>query len=78
MFRRYRPFPIVNDWNRNYQTIGYGNYGYGIYRQNIDLVRNPFSAGLHLERDIAFIPIANNPFGIYTGYPSIIHQHYPY
>jgi hypothetical protein len=78
MFSRQRPVAIANDWNTNYQTIGYGNYGYGLYVQDIELMPNPFSRGLHVERDIDYIPLGNSGFGAYAGIPAIIHQHYPF
>lgn len=77
MFRQ----PIVggiNSWNRDYQTVGFGNYGYGIYTQDVELQRNPFTGGLNVGHDIDFIPLSNSTVGPYASFPAAYHQHYPY
>ncbi|CAF3857950.1 unnamed protein product, partial [Adineta steineri] len=47
-------------WNRDYQTITYGNYGYGIYTQDVELHRNPYTGRLNVEREVDFTPIVNS------------------
>ncbi|CAF1562014.1 unnamed protein product [Adineta steineri] len=66
----------MNTWNRDYQTITYGNYGYGIYSQDVELYRNPYTGRLNVEREVDFIPIGNNYYQPITGIPAAIHQHY--
>ncbi|CAF4251395.1 unnamed protein product, partial [Rotaria magnacalcarata] len=46
----------INNWDRDYVTIGYGNYGYGIYSQDFDIHQNPFTGYVSVERDLDFIP----------------------
>ncbi|CAF0857812.1 unnamed protein product [Adineta steineri] len=65
----------ANTWNNDYQTVGYGNYGYGIYTQDVELSRNPFTGRINLEHEIDFVPLGNQ-FQPYTGFPASIHQHY--
>ena len=74
MFRQ--PYGGINSWNQDYQTVGYGNYGYGIYSQDVEVHRNPFTGRVNVERDIDFVPVGGNPFGAYGGFPGAIHQHY--
>jgi hypothetical protein len=68
----------INNWNTDYQTIGYGNYGYGIYTQDVELIRNPFTGRLNLEREVDFVPLGSSlsHFQPYTGFPAAIRQHY--
>ncbi|CAF3325704.1 unnamed protein product [Rotaria socialis] len=66
----------INNWNRDYAAISYGNYGYGIYTQDFDVHRNPFTGYVYLERDLDFIPLGNNTFSPYRSFPMAIHQHY--
>jgi hypothetical protein len=68
--------PMNNGWNRDYQTVGYGNYGYGIYTQEADVYRNLFTGRLNTEREVDFVPLTTNHFQPYTGYAAAIHQHY--
>ena len=35
-----RPIGALNSWNQDYLTVGYGNYGYGIYSQDVDVDRH--------------------------------------
>jgi len=71
-----RPIGAINSWNQDYQTIGYGNYGYGIYSQDVEVHRNPFTGRLNIDRDVDFIPLGNSTFGLYGGFRPPIHQHY--
>ncbi|CAF1105559.1 unnamed protein product [Adineta steineri] len=66
----------MNSWNRDYQTITYGNYGYGIYTQDVELYRNPYTGRVNVEREVDFTPIGNNYYQPITGIPASIHQHY--
>lgn len=66
----------VNSWNQDYQRVGYGNYGYGIYSQDVEVHRNPFTGRVNVERDIDFVPLRNSHFGAYAGFSPAIHQHY--
>ncbi|CAF0761904.1 unnamed protein product [Adineta steineri] len=59
-----------------YTCITYGNYGYGIYSQDVELYRNPYTGRLNVEREVDFIPIGNNYYQPITGIPAAIHQHY--
>jgi hypothetical protein len=68
--------PMNNSWNRDYQTVGFGNYGYGIYTQEADVYRNLFTGRLNVEREVDFTPLTANHFQPYTGYAAAIHQHY--
>ncbi|UJR37342.1 hypothetical protein I4U23_030050 [Adineta vaga] len=69
--------PIVsNTWNGDYRTIGYGNYGFGIYTQDSDIYMNPLTGHVGVEREIDFTPLNYNQFQPYTGIPSSIRQHY--
>ncbi|CAF3901573.1 unnamed protein product, partial [Adineta steineri] len=65
----------MNSWNRDYQTIAYGNYGYGIYTQDVELYRNPYTGRVNVEREVDFTPIGNNYYQPITGIPASIHQH---
>ncbi|CAF1108690.1 unnamed protein product [Adineta ricciae] len=65
----------INSWNNDYQTVGYGNYGYGIYTQDVEVHRNPFTGRVNIEREVDFVPIGNH-FQPYTGFPAAIRQHY--
>ncbi|CAF4051411.1 unnamed protein product, partial [Rotaria magnacalcarata] len=60
----------------DYVTIGYGNYGYGIYSQDFDIHQNPFTGYVSVERDLDFIPFGNNTFSPYRSFPMVVHQHY--
>ena len=66
----------INSWNQDYQTVGYGNYGYGMYSQDVEVHRNPYTGRVNVERDIDFVPVGNNYFRPYAGYNSGVHQHY--
>ncbi|CAF1218252.1 unnamed protein product [Adineta steineri] len=66
----------MNSWNTNYQTISYGNYDYGIYSQDVELYRNPYTGRVNVEREVDFIPIGNQYSQPITGIPAAIHQHY--
>ncbi|CAF1245139.1 unnamed protein product [Adineta steineri] len=68
--------PMNNSWNRNYQTISYGNCDYLIYSQDVELYRNPYIGRVNVEREVDFIPIGNQYFQSITGIPAAIHQHY--
>lgn len=71
-----QPVRVINSWNQDYQTVGIGNYGYGIYSQDVEVHRNPFTGLVRVERDVDFIPIRNSGFGSYANYPFPVHQHY--
>jgi hypothetical protein len=71
-----RPIGAMNNWNQDYQVAGYGNYGYGIYSQDVELHRNPFTGRLHLDRDIDFVPLGYSSFSPYATFPAGYHQHY--
>ena len=71
-----QPYGAINSFNQDYQTVGYGNYGYGIYSQDVEVHRNPFTGRVNVERDIDFIPVGNSVFRPYAGYTLPIHQHY--
>jgi len=68
----------INSLDQDYQTVGFGNYGYGIYSQDVELYRNPFTGHLNVSRDIDFIPLGNSAFRPYASFPAAYHQHYPY
>ncbi|CAF0882042.1 unnamed protein product [Adineta steineri] len=68
--------PMNNTWTRNYQTIDFGNYGYGIYSQDVELYRSPYTGRVNVEREVDFIPIGNQYSQPITGIPATIHQHY--
>ncbi|CAF0815197.1 unnamed protein product [Adineta steineri] len=66
----------INTWNTDYRTITYGNYGYGVYSQDVELYRNPYTGRLNVEREVDFIPIGNQYYQPITGIPASIRQHY--
>jgi hypothetical protein len=70
-----RPIGALNSWNQDYVTVGYGNYGYGIYSQDVDVHRNRFTGRINVERDVDFIPL-NSGFRPYASFPAAVHQHY--
>jgi len=70
------PVGVLNSSNQDYQTIGFGNYGYGIYTQDVEVHRNPFTGRVEVERDLDFVPLGNSIFGPYGGPPYGIHQSY--
>ena len=72
-----RPYGAINSWNQDYQTVGYGNYGYGIYSQDVEVHRNPFTGRVNIERDLDFVPLGGaGMFNSYRGFPYGLHQHY--
>ena len=70
------PAVPINSWNNDYQVVGYGNYGYGIYTQDVDVYRNPWTGRPMIEREVDFVPLGHRHFQPYTGVPAAIHQHY--
>ena len=70
------PIAPINSWNNDYQTIGYGNYGYGIYTQDVEVYRNSFTGRTNIEREVDFVLLSNRYFQPHTGFPAAIHQHY--
>jgi hypothetical protein len=74
MFRQ--PIGGINSWNQDYQTLSYGNYGYGLYSQDVELYRNPLTGRINVEREIDFVPVGNSYFRPYAGFPAAIYQHY--
>ncbi|CAF1653590.1 unnamed protein product, partial [Adineta steineri] len=52
------------------------NYGYGIYSQDVELYRSPYTGRVNVEREVDFIPIGNQYSQPITGIPATIHQHY--
>lgn len=70
------PTSMVNNWNKDYYTVDIGNYGYGIYSQDVAFHRDPFTGRTSIERDIDFVPLSNSSFGPYASYPAAVHQHY--
>jgi hypothetical protein len=71
---RYKFF--IDQSNQDYQTVGFGNYGYGIYLQDVEVYRNPFTGRANIERDVDFIPLTGNPFRSYAGFSVAIDQQY--
>jgi hypothetical protein len=71
-----QPIGGINSWNQDYQTIGYGNYGYGLYSQDVALHPNPMMGRMNVERELDFVPVGNSHFQPYTGFPASIYQHY--
>ena len=67
---------VNNNWNGDYHTIGFGNYGYGIYTQDSAMYVNPWNGHLGVEREIDFTPLDALHFQPYTGVPAAIRQHY--
>ncbi|CAF4123359.1 unnamed protein product, partial [Adineta steineri] len=51
-------------------------YGYGVYSQDVELYRNPYTGRLNVEREVDFIPIGNQYYQPITGIPASIPQHY--
>ncbi len=70
------PLMPINSWNQDYQTVGFGNYGYGIYSQDVEVYRNPFTGRVNIERDVDFVPLGNRYFSPYASFPAAYHQHY--
>jgi hypothetical protein len=71
-----QPYGAINNVSQDYQSVGYGNYGYGIYSQDVEVHRNPFTGRVNVERDIDFTPVGNSVFRPYAGYSFPVHQHY--
>lgn len=70
-----RPIGVINSWNQDYQTVGNGNYGYGIYSRDVEVHRNPFTGRVNIDEDVDFFPLGS-AFTPYGGYRPVIHQHY--
>ncbi|CAF1431391.1 unnamed protein product [Adineta steineri] len=67
---------LLNNFNGNYQTIGFGNYGYGIYTQESAMYRNPWDGHIGVEREVDFTPLDVYHYQPITGIPASIRQHY--
>ncbi|UJR17393.1 hypothetical protein I4U23_004288 [Adineta vaga] len=65
----------VHNYHNVHQTVGNGNYGYGVYAQDDVVHRNLYSGRQSYEREVDFVPVGNQ-YQPYTGYPAEIHQHY--
>ncbi len=70
-----RPIGAINSWNQDYQTVGFGNYGYGIYSQDVEVYRNPITGRMNVEREIDFVPVGNT-FRPYASFPAAVYHHY--
>ena len=70
-----RPIGAINSWNQDYQTVGFGNYGYGIYSQDVEVYRNPITGRVNVERELDFVPVGN-AFRPYGSFPAAVFHHY--
>ncbi|CAF1339680.1 unnamed protein product [Adineta steineri] len=66
----------MNTCNKDSQIFAYGNFGYGIYLQDVTLYRNPYTGCINVEVEVDFTPTRNHYFQLMTTVPPLIHQHY--
>lgn len=70
------PIVMGNGWNDTYRTLGYGNYGFGLYSQDVELIRNPITGRINIERELDFIPTASTMYRPYASFPAAVYHHY--
>ena len=61
---------------QNYEMLAVGNYGYGVYSQDVRRRRDRFTGLLNEERELDFVPLGPSIFGPGGGLPLGLHQTY--
>jgi hypothetical protein len=50
--------------NQGYQVVGIGNYGLGVYSQNVSFHHDRYTGIPRVDRELDFVPIGDSIFGV--------------
>jgi hypothetical protein len=69
-------FGTMSNVGQAYQMLALGNYGYGVYSQDVKVRRDRFTGQANVERELEFVPLGPSMFGPSGGLPLGLHQTY--